>query len=321
MHPESCMAVHTVNPDVPAPRFGSSPFTWLKGRIAKLTSGSPRRLGFGLHGGGNTGMFPGATIDPSSPYQPGVNPGATPPVTPTITPITPERPQTLAYALCDSPAGLLAYVYDAIRPDSNIGTGSSESSRSPQSLTSSLPQSPLSYAHSNPSSTPGPSTAGSSPVATRRSSLAPNRSPPKRHGPISRGSGHQRDATLTAENMSTWSPTALVDWTMLYWLPGPEVALRWLVNSTTLMPTYWTSHSMVPLGISNFQDTSPSGGGTGTGQTPLQWVETYHRVGMVKRREGRVRFPAWEVPVELVTDLREFVGLLGLFAGAPAPTV
>ena len=322
------MAIHTVNPDVPAPRFGSSPSAWPKCRVAKLTSSLPRRLGFGTD---DLSMFSGMPGDVSmQQMQPNMAAGVTPPITPNVTPIAPERPQTAAYALCDSPSGLLAYMYDAIRPQTNDQASSSDSSQSPESLRGRpSPLSPPSYANSYAASTPasrsGRSTASSSPAMSRRSPH-PNRSPPKLQSQTSSSSATSPAAAATGRSSHSpldlnnpWQPASLIDWTMIYWLPGPEVALRWLVNSTALMPTYWTSHCMVPLGISHFRDPAPSGSGTGTGQAPPQWAEAYHRVAMLRRREGRVRFPAWEVPVEVVMDLREFVGLLGIFAAAPAP--
>jgi len=101
---------------------------------------------------------------------------------------------------------------------------------------------------------------------------------------------------------------------MIYWLPGPEVALRWLVNSAALTPPLWTMHSNVPLGITQFRELALPG--TRSVQTPPQWAEAYHRVAMVRRREGRVRFPAWERPGEMVEDIRELAGILGNTFGA-----
>jgi len=91
-------------------------------------------------------------------------------------------------------------------------------------------------------------------------------------------------------------------------LPGPEVALRWLANSAVLAPSLWLSHSNVPLGITHFAETAVPG--TGTGQTPPQWAEAYHRVAILRRREGGVRFAAWERPMEVVMDIRELANVV-----------
>lgn len=268
----SCIGIHTVNPDCPAPRLAQSPFVWLKYRLARLT--------FELLGRSAFGYTPGDMLSDLSIQTPGL----TPPLTPGV-PLSPfERPQTTAYALCDSPPGLLAYILDAIHPPT-LSTaasraGSPSSTRSP--LLTRSPSSPLS------AGTP-----------------APGRSPQ-----------HAIPHALELQGLSTiWTPTAIINWTMIYWLPGPEVALRWLVNSAALVPSLWLSHSNVPLGITHFRD--PAMAGTGTGQTPPQWAEAYHRVAMVTRREGRVRHAAWERPAEVVTDIRELASLLGGTSGEP----
>jgi hypothetical protein len=116
---------------------------------------------------------------------------------------------------------------------------------------------------------------------------------------------------------SPWTATALVNWAMLYWLAGPEVALRWLANSTPLASLIWQTHTHVPLGISYFREPTPPG--VQSFQTPPQWAEAYHRIAMVRRRDGRVRFPAWERPVEVVLDLREFADLLGTSSALMMP--
>lgn len=138
-----------------------------------------------------------------------------------------DRPQTISYALCDSPAGLLAYIVDAVGP------------------------------------------------SLRPSSLQNN----------------------------PWSPTMLVNWTMLHWLPGPEIALRWLDNSTAMAHSLWGSFSNVPLAISQYDQPNAT-------QSATDWVEQFHSIAMVRHRVGDVRFPAWERPAEIVHDIREFARLL-----------
>ncbi|KAK3117465.1 hypothetical protein LTR53_001152 [Teratosphaeriaceae sp. CCFEE 6253] len=242
-YPSSCIAIHTVNPEVPAPRSG---FGYVQEDL--FGAGSSLR-----------------------------SPGLTPPPTPGEDTRPSDRPQTLAYALCDSPTGLLAYMLDAIRPP-RFGSAS----RHPQGLS--------------------PFSAGSSPVMSRSPASPQAVGQPN----FSMGS----PGSIELPGLSTvWTPTATINWTMIYWLPGPEVALRWLANSMAVLPSLWVSHSSVPLGITHFRDPiSPS---TGTGQTPPQWAEAYHRVAIVTRREGRVRFPAWERPAEVVMDIRELAGIIG----------
>ncbi|KAK1087920.1 hypothetical protein LTR33_000805 [Friedmanniomyces endolithicus] len=245
--PESCIAIHTVNPEVPAPR---SSFGYTQGDL--LTAGSS------VH-----------TPGPSPPMTPGGHMGVIGSY---------GRPQTLAYALCDSPVGLLAYMLDLIQPPT-FGATSRNLGLAPPS-------------------------AGSSPVMSR-SPTSPHSMGTPAYNP-----SPEPPQSLELPGLSTvWTPTAIITWTMLYWLPGPEVALRWLANSTLVLPSLWLRHSNVPVGITHFRDSSvPS---AGTGQTPPQWVEAYHRVAMLTRREGRVRFQAWERPAEVVMDIRELAGIVG----------
>ena len=210
-------------------------------------------------------------------------PSFTPPSTPEMQQSGIDRPQTTAYALCDSPSGLLAYVLDSIRPPALFSAASSPAG-SPENLR--------------------PQTAGRSPVSPQSYGTPQTARSPRSPAALA------TPQTLELVDMSSpWTPTALVNWAMLYWLPGPEVPLRWLANSTPLVSSLWATHSSVPLGISYFRE--PVMPGTINVQPPPQWAEAYHRIAMVRRREGRVRFPAWERPAEIVMDLREFADLMG----------
>lgn len=181
-------------------------------------------------------------MGPPTPLLVGQVPGMTPPLSPgSHQQQQRERPQTVSFALCDSPSGLLAYVVDAIQPPPR-----------PQGTQSNT-------------STPG------SPCLA---------------------------------DLNPWTETALVNWAMMYWLPGPEVALRWLVNSVPMLPNLWTIHSNVPLAISQFGEPSQP-------QPSPMWIEAYHRIAMVRRRPRHSRFPAWERPMDIVMDLRELAVLVG----------
>lgn len=186
------------------------------------------------------------------------------------------RPQTMAYGLCDSPPGLLAYMLDAIQPTLPHKASSAPSSQSSSRASSSTGHSPVIARSPMTMSAIGTPTASQSPVVPQISDQQ--------------------------EVQGPWDPTSLINWTMLYWLPGPEVALRWLANSAVLVPSLWMGYSNVPLGISYYQEPSLPGF---VAQSPPQWAESYHRVAMLRRREGRVRFAAWERPADVVLDLRE----------------
>ncbi|KAK4897433.1 hypothetical protein LTR27_004953 [Elasticomyces elasticus] len=271
---EGAQAFHVVVPSIPG--FGFSDALPEEGNAMPTTAAMldslMKSLGYQQYIAHGTGW-------PSFGYRQGDlhQPGLTPPMTPGGDPRSYDRPQTLAYGLCDSPPGLLAYMLDLIQP--------------------------LTYGTTFPN----------------LQRLGPSRSPTMVRSPVTPQSGgtmstgYQSPAVAHAIELpglsTVWTPTALISWTMIYWLPGPEVALRWLSNSAAVLPSLWSSHSNVPLGITYFRDsTVPS---SGTGQTPPQWAEAYHRVAMLTRREGRVRFPAWERPAEVVLDIRELASIVG----------
>lgn len=192
-HSESCLGLHTANLEQFAPRYVTA--TWNCQILANMIVSNNSQM----------------------PMSPAVGAQVTQSV----------RSQTISYALCDSPAGLLAYIVDAIGPPPNS------------------------------------------------SSLQPN----------------------------PWSHTTLVNWAMLHWLPGPEVALHWLDSSAPMANSLWGSFSNVPLAISQYADSS-------TIQSAPGWAEQFHPVAMVRHRAGAVRFPAWERPGEIVQDIRDFAQLL-----------
>lgn len=242
-HSDSCIALHTVNPDCPAPRFAVNFLEWIRYRLAKLTYALLRRPSFG-YTPEELAMTELSLRSPSQQHTPPVSPGLVPDAS-----AVPTRPQTISYAVTDSPSGLLAYVLDAIKP--NAG-----------------------------------STAPHSSLGSSRLQLSHIQNP--------------------------WSPTSLITWTMLYWLPGPEVALRWLLNTSHLTSALWSTYSNVPLGITHFRDSQA--GSSATGYTPPQWAESYQRVVLRRRREGGVRIPAWERPAEVVLDIRELCAVIGRYA-------
>nr|POE65695.1 hypothetical protein CFP56_58801 [Quercus suber] len=190
------------------------------------------------------------------------------------------RPQTLAYALADSPSGLLAYVLDAIQP------------------------SRLNSQAVSPASSLSVHSTQHSPVASHSSrSPAAASSASREHS----GSLHSPHGFEATDQRSAWTPNALVSWAMIPWLAGPEVALRWISNSLAMENSLWTGHSNVPLGISEFHSMAPN---DARQLTPLPWLEAYHRVAMVRQRPGSVRFAAWEKPAEVVMDIRELANIV-----------
>jgi hypothetical protein len=90
----------------------------------------------------------------------------------------------------------------------------------------------------------------------------------------------------------------------MHWLPGPEVALRWLTNSEAASTSLWSTYTAVPLGISHYKAPTPPGE-----DFPI-WAESYHRIAMVRRRLGDVRFAPWERPMDVVADIRDLAILV-----------
>jgi hypothetical protein len=103
----------------------------------------------------------------------------------------------------------------------------------------------------------------------------------------------------------TWKPVEILNWTMLYWLPGPEASLRWLRRATIdTSPTssLYTMYCRVPLGVSSFKAKGEDG-------CPLMWGESSWKLQWVKRHLKPVGVsPAWEAPDLLALDLRECFG-------------
>nr|POE87399.1 putative epoxide hydrolase [Quercus suber] len=194
------------------------------------------------------------------------------------------RPQTISYALADSPSGLLAYVLDAIQP-----------SRLHNQVES--PASSLSISSAQHSPVASHSSRSPAATSTLESSLSRQRS----------GSSHSPYGFDSIDQRSAWSPTALITWTMIPWLAGPEVALRWISNTAAIESSLWSVHSNVPLGVSEFRTIAPN---DASQPTPLPWIEAYHRIAMVRQRPGSIRFAAWERPAEVVKDIRELANIL-----------
>jgi len=196
-----------------------------------------------------------------------------------------DRPQTLSYGLCDSPAGLLALLLDALKP-----------------TIAPLPQQP--------------------------------RSPPTRVQTRSRSATVIQHTTIPEESPSPnpSSPFSVIDilnWTMMYWLPGPEASLRWLL--AVEKEDCYDEYSQTPLGMSWYSqgsspqsstggvaassstsvaiESSPSPPASKTGQpaSPI-WASAVQDLKWVKRRSELLEsgIPAWERSAEVVVDIRDF---------------
>lgn len=117
------MAIHAANPAsfFPSPSLRTTPLAWFKYQVAKVTKARIPGLTFGY--------VPGDFNDPNRPATsnsraPDEEKAISEPSTHATKyekleageMLTVWRPQTAAYALCDSPVGLLAHTLDALRP-------------------------------------------------------------------------------------------------------------------------------------------------------------------------------------------------------------
>ena len=99
-----------------------------------------------------------------------------------------------------------------------------------------------------------------------------------------------------------------LDYTMISWLPGPEVPLRYLTANSIRMDESgdlaerWTN---VPLGVSVFPDTYS--------ECPPAWLACLQPLIWITRHHGPdVGWPIWERPNELADDLKTFFGMVML---------
>lgn len=278
-HPQHCSAIHTANPSFSEPVLRRSPVAYCKYRVARLTRARISCLSFGYipsdfppkrsRGFKKSEAWPSAADNQES-------------LEAALGYHYSVRPQTLAYTLCDSPVGLLACILDAIHTRSRNGSPTNSRSRSPFLSPSELELQDT--------------------VADGGIHSIPEE-PETPEVPFS-----PRDSEINARDY-TWSPTELLNWTMMQWLPGPEAPLRWLRQARLeSAPTakLSTTPSPVPVGISSFRSRNSP-----TPRNPLMWGSATHRISWVKRHQRPARFPAWEAPDLLVLDIREcFGGLL-----------
>lgn len=165
------------------------------------------------------------------------------------------RPQTLSFSLCDSPVGLLAALLDVIHTRAPSGSPTASRSRSPFLSPAELEM-------------------------EMQSQTSP------RHERIHSGSTERphptspRQSELDTRNY-IWSPTEILNWTMMQWLPGPESSLRWLrqAHLDTTTP-HWNDYCAVPLGLSSFR----AGGKNGRSMnTPVMWGSTSWQISWVRQ--------------------------------------
>jgi hypothetical protein len=186
--PERCLAVHTANPSFAEPTAKRSMKAWMKYRIAEMTKAKLPGLGFGYL----PDDFQTRKKDKkestrrSSLYSDR-------PLGPTLHQLYSLRPQTLSYSLCDSPVGLLAALLDVIHTRVPSGSPLTSRSRSPFLSPVELEMQESNHVQSDEHNSPG---------YTDRPHTA-----------------SLRQNELESRNY-TWTPTEILNWTMMQWLPG-----------------------------------------------------------------------------------------------------
>lgn len=98
-----------------------------------------------------------------------------------------------------------------------------------------------------------------------------------------------------------WTPTELVTWTLLHYLPGPTTALAPYreINPRTQLDHLRNHRVTVPSGASAFPKE--------LGMVPRVWAEkTMNVVFWADHPDGGGHFAAYEKPIELSTDIINF---------------
>jgi hypothetical protein len=262
-HSDHCLAVHTANPTFVEPTVKRGVMAAVKYKIAKLTQGKLPLLNFGYVPSelrSDQGDEASSTTQSSASMDESLGP--------TLHRLYSLRPQTLSFSLCDSPVGLLAALLDVIHTRMPTGSPLNSRSRSPF-------LSPVELEMQDAQSSP-------------------------RHERIHSGSTERPHPTSPRQSEMEnknyiWTPTEILNWTMMQWLPGPESSLRWLrqAHVDTTKPR-WNDYCAVPLGISSFQ------AGKGRTATPLMWGSTWWQIGWVctTRAHGRGKRHANAVPLD-----------------------
>jgi hypothetical protein len=203
-HPGRCLAVHTANPSFNKPTYKRGPLHHLKYQIAKIIRAKIPLLSFG---------YVPSEVQPLSRSRDAEDTARQnemsrkDPLGPTLHRLYSLRPQTLAFSLCDSPVGLLAALLDVIH-------------------TRDLPQSPLSSRSRSPFLSPVELEMHRSDDEQEEHAEIPLGATARPQDPLSLATGEGDGRSYT------WSPTEVLNFTMLQWLPGPE-AVRCFYSGLT----------------------------------------------------------------------------------------
>jgi hypothetical protein len=171
--------VHTTNPVFATPTVRDKPLLWVKYQLAKLTKASYPALSFGY--------LPSEVTSSSTTQAHQGSDGR--PIGPAMHQLLSQRPQTLAFSLCDSPVGLLAVILDLVYTRSS---GTSSATR---------PTSPFL----------DPGELAAQDVEDEAAGHERVRSDETVQAPQNGGTGE-----IAVADRRPWSPTDILNWTMMY---------------------------------------------------------------------------------------------------------
>lgn len=98
-----------------------------------------------------------------------------------------------------------------------------------------------------------------------------------------------------------WTPDEVFIWWMMYWYPGPYAGFR-LYKEGVPDFTFQNNYSPIPIGMSCFPNELVV--------IPPWWMGRLHPVRTIKHHKKGGHFPAWENPDAIISDLREYFGMI-----------
>jgi hypothetical protein len=212
--PDHCRAVHTANPAFEKPSRKKGVGAWMKYRVAKMTKGKWPALSFGYlptelqeRVKDNDEVETHGSMYSDRPH--GL----------TLHRLYSLRPQTLSFSLCDSPVGLLAALLDVIH--TRVPSGSPLTSRSQSPFLS-----PVELEMEMQGANQNQNLGRLDPIVERAS-----------EDDDSRNAEMDRD-----KRKYTWTPTDILNWVMMQWLPGEWM---FLVLYRYLRPAYKLCSALV----------------------------------------------------------------------------
>jgi hypothetical protein len=96
-----------------------------------------------------------------------------------------------------------------------------------------------------------------------------------------------------------WTPSEIITWTMLHYLPGPTTAMYMYRDNAVplVMGIWWKEKIQVPYAISAFPKEVQ--------MTPRSWIETQVNLKFYREHSRGGHFAMWERPDEIIDDMLE----------------